>query len=195
LTRDIIQEFLDTTHADGCAIGLAPAYGKQGVLSAIALASSQRVLLIYLSRRTPVVRKAKYRNVRTGRELLYDLVLWAESYTKYAFRMDLVAASLCLDHELRIGRAVDLLSAALEFRDSVAARMSVLGGEAGLNKGHLINLFRHDENSSSPVSHLALQAWAAWRAGTLPSMAQRLAKVPRIDTRAFCETVGSLPTT
>ncbi|KAJ7928927.1 P-loop containing nucleoside triphosphate hydrolase protein [Mycena leptocephala] len=102
--------------------------------------------------------------------------------------MDLVAASLCLDHELRIGRAVDLLSAALEFRDSVAARMSVLGGEAGLNKGHLINLFRHDENSSSPVSHLALQAWAAWRAGTLPSMAQRLAKVPRIDTRAFCET-------
>ncbi|KAJ7274284.1 hypothetical protein B0H12DRAFT_389731 [Mycena haematopus] len=181
LTRELVQQFLGS--ATEHVIGLAPTYDRYGVLSALALASSSRVLLLSFSKKPPF-RKGRY---KTGRELLHDLVLCNDSYSKYAFKMDAVATSLCLDFGLRIGRAIDLLSAVQEFRESVAALLSVLGGEDGVNRSNLISVFSEDEVTELR-SHVVLQAWAAWRAATLSSMIQRLGSVPRIDTRPFSET-------
>ncbi|KAF7336708.1 Regulator of nonsense transcripts 1 [Mycena venus] len=144
---------------------------------------SERVLLVYFNRK-PQQKGLRY---KTGREHLRDLVLCAESYTKYAFKMDGVATSLYLDFGFRIVRAVDLLSAVQEFRESVAALLSVLGGEDAVNRSNLGTVFL-DEEVSSPRSHVALQAWAAWRVATLESMRQRVGAVPMIDTRPFSET-------
>ncbi|KAF7374796.1 Regulator of nonsense transcripts 1 [Mycena sanguinolenta] len=101
--------------------------------------------------------------------------------------MDGVATSLCLDLGLRIGRAIDLLSAVQDFRESIAALLSVLGGQDGVNKSNLRSVFSHDEQATAPRAHLVLQAWAAWRAATLSSISQRLDAAPRIDTRPFSE--------
>lgn len=183
LTPYHIQQFIDS--ANDRVIGLAPAYASNGVLCTIALASSERVLLVFFSKNQP--RKGKCKN---GRDLLHDLVLCADSHTKYAFKMDGVASALCLDFAFRITKAVDVLSAAQDSRDSLGSLLSVLGGEEGVNRPNLTKVFSHDEDVSEPREHVALRAWAAWRAATTPSMIRRLAEVPRIDTRAFCETVS-----
>ncbi|KAJ6576605.1 P-loop containing nucleoside triphosphate hydrolase protein [Mycena vulgaris] len=171
LSRDIVQKFLDT--ADGGVIGIAPAYGRNCLLLALAFSSAEHVLLVYLARKPPV---KKRKNIPTIRELLQDLILCADTHTKFAFRMDIAATSLYLDLGVRITDAVDLLSAAQDSRHSLAALMNVLGGEEGLEKNNLVTLFQLEEN-----------AWAAWRAATLDSMTKRFAEVPRIDTRAFSE--------
>ncbi|KAJ7273061.1 P-loop containing nucleoside triphosphate hydrolase protein [Mycena rebaudengoi] len=176
LSRDIIQKFVDTA-ADG-VIGVAPAYGKTCILS-IAFSTAENALLVYLSRKAPPR--------KTNRELLHELILCAEGHTKFAFRMDGAASALYLDLELRITGAVDLLSVAQQNRQSLAALFSVLGGEEGLQKNNLVGLFQLEESIAAPAAHVALQAWAAWRAATLASNAKRLAEVPRIDTRAFSE--------
>lgn len=204
LSHELVKEFLDTV-PDGGAIGLAPAYGRNCALSALAFSSAEHVLLISLARKTPPPkpqpkpqkRKNKNKNKEqdtpnlTGRELLYSLILCADGYTKYAFHMDLLALALFFDHRLRITCAVDLLSAAgaQESRGSLAALMSALGGETGLQKANLITLFQHEENVNAPVPHLALQAWVAGRAGRAEGMAARLKEVPRIDTSSFNEAV------
>ncbi|KAJ7475941.1 P-loop containing nucleoside triphosphate hydrolase protein, partial [Mycena latifolia] len=181
LSREIIQKFLDTVADDG-AIGVAPAYGKLCQLFALAFSSAEHVLVVYLVRKPPVKIGRP-----SARQLLEDLILCAESRTKFAFRMDLVSTSLYLDLGLRITRAVDLLSAAQDGRQSFAALLSVLGGDDGLEKDKLATLFKYEENVCAPAADVALQAWTAWRAATLNSMAKRLAEVPRIDTRAFSE--------
>ncbi|KAJ7455351.1 P-loop containing nucleoside triphosphate hydrolase protein [Mycena galericulata] len=191
LNQHLVQQFLDTVPVGG-AIGLAPAYGRNCALSALAFSSAEQVLLVYLARNAPRPRrnnrttnKEKDTPTLTGREFLHSLIFCAAGYAKYAFRMDLLALALFFDHRLRIAHAVDLLSAAQEHRGSLAALMSALGGEAGLQKANLITLFRHEENIQAPVSHLALQAWVAGRAGSAEAMAARLKEVPRIDTSAF----------
>ncbi|KAJ7678919.1 hypothetical protein DFH06DRAFT_975177 [Mycena polygramma] len=182
LTREIVSQFLNSTKDDE-AIGLAPAYDADNILSALAFASSERVLLVYLAHKPPVI-KGRY---RSGRDLLHDMILRSDRRPKYAFKMDNVATALCLDLGFRIARAIDILSASQDFRHSMAGLKSVLGGEASLNKANLAALFKHNENICAPAVQIALQAWTAWRAGTLPAMTARLARVPRIDTRAFPE--------
>ncbi|KAJ7126882.1 P-loop containing nucleoside triphosphate hydrolase protein [Mycena epipterygia] len=187
LSPEIIKKFLDSTN--GGPIGIAPAYGKHSVLSSLAFSSGQQVLLVHLARKPFFNKKGKYKSGPSGRELLQDRLLCTDwrAHVKFAFRMDIIATSLYFDHRTYITRAVDLLSAAQEGRNSLAALMSLLGGEEGLNRANLIELFKHEESLYAPVAHVALQAWTAWRAATCESMQQRLAEVPRIDTRAFSE--------
>ncbi|KAJ7104047.1 P-loop containing nucleoside triphosphate hydrolase protein [Mycena belliarum] len=183
LSREIVEQFLAT--ADGGIIGVAPAYGRNCQLFALAFASAENVLVVYLARKPPVTKGKK--SAPGARELLEDLILCAESHTKFAFRMDILSTSLYLDYGLRMTGAVDLLSAAPERRHSLGALMTVLGGEEGLQKENLITLFEHEENVSAPAADISLQAWTAWRAATLESMSKRLAEIPRIDTRSLSE--------
>jgi len=98
-----------------------------------------------------------------------------------------VSAALFLDHNLRITGSVDL-SSSTSTRRSENALMNALGGEIFLHKGNVVNLFKHEEASMTPVRDTALQAWAAGRAGSLPSMHKILSDIPRIDTKAFGRT-------
>jgi hypothetical protein len=94
-----------------------------------------------------------------------------------------VSAALFLDHNLRITGSVDL-SSSTSTRRSENALMNALG-EIFLHKGNVVNLLKHEEASTTPVRDTALQAWAAGRAGSLPSMHKILSDIPRIDTKAF----------
>ncbi|KAJ7158647.1 P-loop containing nucleoside triphosphate hydrolase protein [Mycena filopes] len=176
LTPDIIREFIASA-PDG-VIGLAPAYGRSCILSVLAFASAERVLVVSIDR-SP---QPKYNNNRpSGRVLLHDLILCAHTHRKIAFRMDVLATALFLDLGFRIAGGVDLLSAARpgDSRHSLSAMMTVLGGDAGVDKAKVIALFRHDEDVCAPEAHVALQAWAAWRAATLDARLLALAKLIR----------------
>ncbi|KAJ7126876.1 P-loop containing nucleoside triphosphate hydrolase protein [Mycena epipterygia] len=183
LTRRVLKDFLDT--ADDGVIGVAPAYGTNCALSVLAFASSSNILIIRLTKRNG--KKAKG-SAAQEKGLLEELILCADSHSKFAFQMDVLATSFFIDLGLRLRDGVDLLSTAKASRHSLDAIMQSMGGVAGLNKPNVASLFEGDEKLNKGThKDVALQAWIAWRAATLDSMAVRLKKVPRIDTSSLTE--------
>ncbi|KAJ7707593.1 hypothetical protein B0H17DRAFT_522634 [Mycena rosella] len=175
LNRNILCDFLDT--ADG-TIGVAPAYGQNCVLSALAFASTSKVLLVRMPKWEV---KLKTANTQGG-ELLEEFIFCASSQ-KFAFQMDVLSTSLFIDLGLRLCGGVDLLSVATDARHSRAAILDSMGGVGYLNARNAISLFEGTEEIKP--TDVALQAWVAWRAATLG--AQRLIMQPRIDTIIFAE--------
>ncbi|KAJ6609211.1 hypothetical protein B0H10DRAFT_2065061 [Mycena sp. CBHHK59/15] len=169
ITRAVLQAFLDTVE-DG-AVGVAPAYGTNCVLSVIAFASSTDILIVRLSKRKEKRGKTKKRTSRPReRDFLQELIFDAQSLTKFAFQMDLRIPER--------GSAVysegrSLFSISDYERD---------GREVGLNKSEIVSLFQCDEKVSK-----APEAWCAWRAATISSTAQRWQAQPRIDTSTMPE--------
>jgi hypothetical protein len=188
----ILWNFLST--ADAEVIGLAPVYGAKCVLSSLAFSTLSQVLVVRFSSAKPKGKKKKKANKTTphltpGKSLLQDNILCHPDRQKYAFRMDKLSASLFLDLNLRMTRGIDLISSSGSGRKSVAAKMNALGGETTLHKSQTIALFKHEETATTPIQDVALQAWAACRAGSLPSLTKALSKLPRIDTRVLGENV------
>ncbi|KII85038.1 hypothetical protein PLICRDRAFT_116758 [Plicaturopsis crispa FD-325 SS-3] len=183
LTQKIVSDFA-LTAVDGI-IGVAPAYGAKCALVALALATSTTVLTVRFpqTKGTP----SRKNKPNSGRALVGDSILCHADYKKFAFKADKVAASLYLDLGQRITDAVDLFSVSTADRQSLDAIMAALGGETTLNKPSTIQLFKHEESDKAPTATIAMQAWAAWRAATLPSLAKRLARIPRINTQVMAE--------
>jgi regulator of nonsense transcripts 1 len=191
VSRKVLQDFLDNA-ADGI-IGVAPAYGTNCVLSVLAFATSSKVLLVRMTKRKGTAKRPMANS--PGRNFLEEVLLLPTSHPKFAFHMDVLATSLHFDFSLRIGSAVDLLSASkTDDRQYLQALMSSLGGELLLNKANVASLFKgEDKLSKTTLEKVALQAWVAWRAATLDKMTVRLNKIPRIDTKSFDETVRESP--
>ncbi|KAJ7170748.1 P-loop containing nucleoside triphosphate hydrolase protein [Mycena crocata] len=177
LTRKITRHFLDEN------IGMAPGYGANCVLSALAFSTSSKILLVRLAGKKG---KATRSTTKAGQDLLQELLLCSNS--KYAFQMDVLATSLYLDYGLRIHGAVDLLSVAKASRHSEEARMEAMGGVGMFNKPSVKKLFQGEENlNRSSLEDVALQAWAASHAATLDDIVLRLMKLAPIDTSTFTE--------
>ncbi|KII85034.1 hypothetical protein PLICRDRAFT_329256 [Plicaturopsis crispa FD-325 SS-3] len=187
LTDKILAEFTSTA-VDG-AIGVAPTYGAKCALTSIAFATSTQVLLVRLSKSEKQgkqqKKKRKGKPVRLGRALVEDAILCNPLYEKFALKAERLAASLHLDVGRRITACVDLLSASTAGRDSFSGVMAGLGGEPLLRRKQTFALFKLEENDKAPIGTAALQSWAAWRAGTLPSMAESIRDLPRINTQAM----------
>ncbi|KAJ7650184.1 hypothetical protein FB45DRAFT_11712 [Roridomyces roridus] len=191
LTQTLVQQFLDAVPTNG-AVGVAPLYDRFFNLTAIALSAPERVLLVHLNTKAEHPRPRKGKNNASGRELLANLILCSERYTKYALFMDLVALSLFFNHRLRISHAVDLQDAVQDGRGSVAALVSIAGGEAMLNKANLTRLFVNDENEGVPIADLALQAWFLGRAASSAKLEMRVKHVVRIHTNLLSDVVRFL---
>ncbi|KAJ7650121.1 P-loop containing nucleoside triphosphate hydrolase protein [Roridomyces roridus] len=177
LTRSVLAEFVRQAQDYG-VIGVAPAYGTKCALSVLALSSERRVLLIPFGRRADF-RLSSLTQDSSG-DLLEDIVFCADSCTKVAFHMDVLAASLYRDHKLRIRGGHD--------RHSLQAIMNCMGGEVSLHKPNVISLFSGEERQDEvSLRSLALRAWVAWRAATLGPMAQCLLQEPHIDTDDITE--------
>jgi hypothetical protein len=175
LKRTILNNFLESI-VDG-RIGVAPAFGRQRVLSEIALSSSSQVLVVRLSKGrsnqpAPIGRKNP---PKKGRDLLRSAIFCHPSRRKYAFKMDKFAAALLLDLGYHLTLGIDLLSASNRDRDSLDAILDILGGEKKLHKRAVRAEFEEKED-------IALRAWTACRAATLLSMGPRLKTISPIDT-------------
>jgi hypothetical protein len=186
-TPQTLANFLSTAEHEDGVIGLAPVYGAKCVLTTLALSTLSQVMLVrFRSEKAKGKKKRKTNTHLTpAQALLRDNILCHPERHKYAFRMDRLSISLFLDLNLRITNGVDLLSASKSARRSIDAAMSALGGETTLHKANMIALFKHEETTTTPVKDLALQAWAACRAGTLSSLTKSLSKIPRILTLAL----------
>lgn len=186
-----LRNFLSTAN-DGF-IGIAPVYGTKCVLTALAFSTLNDVLLVRLSSTKPKGKKKRKNNAKgltPAQTLLQDNILCHPGRDKAAFRMDKLSASLFLDQNVRITRGVDLLSSSTAGRLSLEAIMNALGGQTTLYKKHVATLFAREEGST-PERDVALQAWAACRVGSMPSLVTPLSQIPRIDTQAFGAQVGT----
>lgn len=186
----ILGHFLAT--AVNGVIGLAPVYGAKCALQTVAFASLSQVLIIRFT--SSEGKKKKKHSTDSShstpaRTFIQDNVLCHPDWQKYAFRMDKLSSSLFLDHHMRITGGVDLLSLSKSSRRSFDAVMNALGGETTLQKDNVKALFKHEETISASPGDVALQAWAACRAGSLRSMEKKLREIPRIDTQSMPEQV------
>ena len=188
LTTTILDRFLNST-TDGC-VGVAPAYGPHCKLKVIALATRFEVLLVrFSSSKAPKSKRKNRLNTPTGREMLATDIFCNPELTKYAFKMDKLATSLFLDVDSRITCGIDLLPTSPSDRHSLATVLNVLGGEVTLQRNNVVALFDKDESVKAPDKHMALQAWAAYRAGMLLPTNRKRKDVPMVNTMDISETV------
>ena len=153
-------------------VGMASIRGRQKCISRLVLSTTSRVLIIEMS------------SARKNKDILREFLLDA-TIIKSAFEMDKLVAALHIDFVLHINNAKDLLSLSKSGRHSLDAFMGALGGETTLSKRAVINIFQLEERATIEPKAAALQAWAACRACTIPSVAFRLAKVDPINTTSI----------
>ena len=189
VTMRHLQPLLD---APDCVLGVSATYDQECRLSSIAFSTLSRVLVVDISMSKDAV---KIRRIAQSWNLIQDHLLLNSKYQKYAFRMDQLAVTLYLDPSVRINDAVDMLSVTTgNKRQSLQALMNAMGGETLLLKKNVNSLFFHTSRSPTvdTAANVALQAWAACKAATLPHMSSRFASIPRIDTLSFPKAVWNL---
>lgn len=192
VSSSTIDDFLRSVN--GGAVGLAPTYGSKAALHTLAIASLSEVMIVKigalkLPSRTRHPKKPS--SASLSQNPLRDKVLCRPGLSTYAFRMDKIIGALFRDAGLLLNSAVDLLSVSSGDRNELESLMTSLGGELALNKPHVIRLFRDDESMKTSSTSTALQAWAACRAATLPSMIQQVSRIPKINTDLFPRKVCS----
>ncbi|KAF9243392.1 hypothetical protein BU15DRAFT_42953 [Melanogaster broomeanus] len=178
----ISLQLLFNTATDGI-IGVSATFGWRCQLSSIAFSTLSRVIVVNVCAALPKD-KAKQQQILRGRRLLQERILLSPHFQKYAFRMDQIATALYLDLSLHIDDAVDMLSVVIKnSRRSLQALMDAMGGETTLYRENVKALFFGLEKN--PTLSVALRAWAACRAATVPHMSSRFLRIPRINTREF----------
>ena len=177
-------------------LGVSATYGKACQLSSIAFSTLSRVLVVNIpARHTPQLKHANQQRVTRSRTLIQDRLLLNPNLRKHAFKMDQLAVALYLDLSIRINDAVDMLSVTTnDSRQSLQALMNAMGGELNLQRKNVQSLFFDTSKSTTmdAAARVALEAWGACRAATLPHMSPRFAPLPSIDTLAFPKAVWSL---
>ena len=186
LTDAILDDFLSSATTD--YIGVAPVYGPNCKLVRIAFSTMSDVLLVFLAS-SKASRKNRQHARVSGRELLINGIFRNSEFLKCAFKMDKLAAALFLDLRSRVTGGVDLLSISHSNRHAMETFLTVLGGEMTLHREEAVSLFELLESTEASISSLALQAWVAYRAGTLPSTYERLKHLPTIETMDLPTTV------
>ncbi|TFK70343.1 P-loop containing nucleoside triphosphate hydrolase protein [Pluteus cervinus] len=163
---------LAVRHLDALAkqpvLGLAASLDSQCRVQRLAVASTTDVLYIALS--------------TTSHPATHQVLqkFLGSPTPKAATKMDLLAASLFLDHKCHVSNGIDLLSTIDQPRSSYFA-FKALFTEKDLGKSALSNLFRvHDSGSSAKMQGVCLLAWAACRIAV--GDPSPLASVPKIST-------------
>jgi hypothetical protein len=182
LTIAIVNQFIDSVNTG--YVGVAPVYGTNCKLVRIAFATMSDVLLVYLSSKTSRSKHKNHQQTRvSGRELLITKIFCDPDIWKCVFKMDKLAASLFLDLHSRVISGIDLLSISTNAsRHAIETVLAALGGETILHKENVVELFGHHESVAASPESLALQAWAAYRAGTKQSTYQRLKDLRDVTT-------------
>jgi len=189
-----LQPLLDATDR---TLGVSATYGGTCQLSSIAFSTLSQVVVVNFPARHASQPKqdAKQGRVARSKSLIQDHLLLNPKFQKHAFKMDQLVIALYLDLSVRINDAVDMLSVNTnDNRQSLAALMNAMGGEAGLRKKNVQSLFFGTSKSPTvdAATGVALKAWAACRAATLPHMSSRFASLPRIDTKTFPKAVWNM---
>lgn len=169
----------------GSLVGMASTQGSQGVLTHIAFTTSTHVLCVRLSRSIPSTGKKTRSKGQSSplvrsREVL-GKVLADEKIRKVAFDMHRLALGLYHDYGLTIARAIDAQTTHTDSRQSLATYVSLLGGEAIVNKAVVADAFMGKGMEAGSIENLALRAWAACKAALLANENHKLQCSPPMN--------------
>ncbi|KAH9482282.1 ATP-dependent helicase upf1 [Psilocybe cubensis] len=168
---------------DESVIGLAAIYGSKGRMTMLAVSSRSRTLVVTLSFQSRRRVSAKKKKLKTKTVDKLHSLLCDPDVLKVTFYMDKLSAALFHDHGMRITQGKDLLSLSTNNnRTSIAALITVIGGDKMVFKEALTDLFFNDKPHKEAVKALALQAWVAYSASVLPSIYPRLNGLSSINT-------------
>jgi hypothetical protein len=195
----VLRRLVDSAQ-DG-AVGVAAAYHPDCTLSYLAFATLTRGLVVHFSppQKANQWQKKKKGQAQQppfyrGRILLQEHILCDPNVQLYGYRMDKITVAIFLELSLRINAAVDILSLyGRHGRRSLLAYMNALGGELLLQKENVKTIFSQGQGRDVLATKVvALQAWAACRAATLPEMTSRYATLSRIATDTMPDVVCNL---
>jgi hypothetical protein len=199
ITPLVLRRLVDSAQ-DG-AVGVAAAYHTDCTLSYLAFATLTRGLVVRFSPPQKANQSQKKKKGQAqqhplyqGRTLLQEHILCDPNVQLYGYRMDRITVAVFLELSLRINAAVDILSLyGRHGRRSLLAYMNALGGERLLQKKQVKTIFSQGQGDNVlATKDVAVQAWAACRAATLPEMASRYATLSRIATDTMPDVVCNL---
>ena len=180
---DLIDSFYQGT--DDNYLGVACSQDAKGVVTHLAFAtSSLNVLCVCLAmpslKAKPNTQATIDSQRRKAQRALKRMFLHSEQ-KKFAFDMHKLALALFFDYGLTIVQAVDLQSSRPDDRRSVATMVSLLGGEAMVNKSAVIDVFQGESFAAGGIDNLAVRAWAA-RQAALRLTPTEIQSIASIDT-------------
>lgn len=176
--------FLQTLDIYNDDVGVACSQNSKGVITHLAFATSyQNVLCVCLTDSGPKKKTGTHANVESkqrGSRNLQRIFLHNEQ-KKFAFDMHKLALALFFDYGLTVTQAVDLQSSRPDNRRSVSTLIALLGDEAKVNKGAIIDAFQGETFVAGGVDNLAVRAWAV-RQAALRLSSTEIQSIPLIDT-------------
>jgi hypothetical protein len=201
ISPPLLRRLVDSAQ-DG-AVGVAAAYHRDCTLSYLTFATLTRGLVVHFSppqkanqwKKKKKQGQAQQPPLYRGRTLLQEHILCDPNVQLFGYRMDRITVAILMELSLRVNAAVDILSlvAGRKGRRSFEALMNALGGELLLQKENVKTIFAARQGDDvHATKDVALQAWAACRAATLPEMASRYATLSRIATDTMPDVVCNL---
>ncbi|KAI0317975.1 P-loop containing nucleoside triphosphate hydrolase protein [Amylostereum chailletii] len=166
LTAAALAKFLETAQND--VVGVAPAFGSQCRLAALAFATPTQVLHVRFS---PGSHSATKKSKSKGRKALRDSIFSQATITKATFRADRLVSSLHLDLNLCGTRILDVFSLGTKKDFYPVAFLNSTLGEQNLYQKSVRSIFQDEnytggdmKNRDTSITHTALRAWVTCQA-------------------------------
>ncbi|KAL7279197.1 hypothetical protein ACG7TL_007037 [Trametes sanguinea] len=180
LESKLSKDFFDDLFAGSPTprfVGVAPIYLENGTLTRLALAVSNKAVIIQFHA------KGKGANAYKGREVLAAEVLCNPDVLLLSFDCVKLAIALFADQNLRIVNGIDVPDACDgSHRTPLAAIKFAAGDRVAVMDENVEATFESSIFESRRTTSLALQAWIAQCLPTLPGMEDRFQGAKRINT-------------
>ncbi|CCM03092.1 uncharacterized protein FIBRA_05212 [Fibroporia radiculosa] len=186
LSEELVKDFLETAPPPApTKVGLSPAYSPSGHLTALAIATTTRVLVVQFHN------KNKSEKAKAGRQILEDSILCNADCALYAFDLAVLACSLFYDYGLRIVNGINIQSVAhpTGICSPLAAIQFGAGDHVEVHKENIVAYFKNMFWDPSRTTPPALRAWiSVYLPVVLPDMEEKFNSVKRVNTKDFSET-------
>ncbi|KAH9838486.1 P-loop containing nucleoside triphosphate hydrolase protein [Rhodofomes roseus] len=185
---DLVDFPLDALSAlSDDVVGVACTQGVKGRLTHLAFATPTHVLCIRMPgpAATSKPKKGKQTNTQQrpiGRDVLRRMLLHSTEHRKFALDMHTLALALYYDYQLTLVEAVDLKSVQGGDRRALDTLMNLLGGEPKVYKSSVADHFKGRAFAAGGTDNLAMRAWAACQAGSMPHLIAKLKSAALINT-------------
>lgn len=185
---------------EGRALGLAGGFAPTGELAMLAIADASTIVNIEFKLKKSKGNEHDERPVTpdntAARMFLQQNLLHRNTGFLYAFDIAPIALALSQTLDLRIANAIDMQCAGSASRAPLVAIKQAVGDlhrvyDVNINKvfcnDNIIDYLPTATNGTTP---LALRAWIAHYISQLPTMDDRLAQVPPVDTFRLSDEAG-----
>lgn len=178
---------------EGRALGLAGGFAPTGELAMIAIADRSTIVIIEFKLKKSKGNEHDERpvtpdNTAAARVFLTQNLLRRNTGFLYAFDIAPIALALSQTLDLRIANAIDMQCAGSASRVPLVTVKQAIGDLHRVYDVNINQVFRNDNiidylpTAKNGTTPLALRAWIAHYISQLPTMEDRLAQVPPVDT-------------